>query len=127
MAHTGNNITPSVTNCFISDGVKYSLQRYILLHHLCVLTYHCPKFFFFFYLFPEACTVAFCLVLPSSHQPALSSNRPNYAFKPSSVLEEIVPLCTANQLMKMEPNDAHPSNKKFTCKKFLNGSAAQKA
>lgn len=35
----GNNITPSVTNCFISDGTKYRSQIRLLLYHLCILAY----------------------------------------------------------------------------------------
>lgn len=45
---------------------------------------------------------AFCIILPSSHQPALSIQLTNYAFKPTSMLKEIVPLYTVRRLMKME-------------------------
>lgn len=77
----GNNITPSVTNRFISDGMKYSSQIRLLLYHLCALAYSCPSL----YQFPEAYTEAFCLRLPSSHQPAFSNHLANDAFKSSSV------------------------------------------
>lgn len=72
----GNNITPSVTNRFISDGMKYSSQIHLPLYHLCVLAYSCPSL----YQFPEAYAVALCVRLPSSHQPALSNHLASYAF-----------------------------------------------
>lgn len=112
-----NNISPSVTNRFISDGVKYSSQIHLLLYHLCVLAYCCPSL----HQFPEAHAVAFCLILLSSHQPALSSHLANYAFKPNRMLKEIVALYTLKQLMKMEDDQAT----KFTCKKFQNKSTEQ--
>lgn len=77
----GNNITPSVTNRFISDGMKYSSQIRLPLYHLCVLAYSCPSL----YQFPEAYAEAFCLRLPSSHQPAFSNHLANDAFKSSSM------------------------------------------
>lgn len=112
-----NNISPSVTNRFISDGVKYSSQIHLLLYHLCVLACCCPSL----HQFPEAHAVAFCLILLSSHQPALSSHLANYAFKPNRMLKEIVALYTLKQLMKMEDDQAT----KFTCKKFQNKSTEQ--
>lgn len=106
----GNNITPSVTNRFISDGMKYSSQIHLPLYHPCVLAYWCPGL----YQFPEAHTVAFCLMLHSSHQPALSNHLADYAFKPHSIVKENFPLYTVNQLMKMEADQVT----KFACKKF---------
>lgn len=52
---------------------------------------------------------AFCIILPSSHQPPLSIQLANYTFKPSSMLKEIVPLYTVMQLMKMELRDVPAS------------------
>lgn len=78
--------------------MKYSSQIHLPLYHRCVLAYWCPSLC----RFPEGYTVAFCLVLPSSHQPALSNHLANYAFKPNSMLKEIIPLYTVNQLMKVE-------------------------
>lgn len=99
-------------------GWNIAHKIHLPLYHLCVLAYWCPSR----YQFPEAYAVAFCLILPSSHQSALSNHLADYAFKPNSTLKEIIPLYIVNQLMKMKDYQVT----KFACKKFQNECAAQR-
>ena len=59
--------------------------------------------------------------LPPKHI-ALSNHLTNYAFKPNSMSKKIIPLYTANQLMKMEDYQVMT----FACKKLSNECAEQR-